>query len=75
VFGWQTLFVTVTGLVAGVAAGLATMLTATRAITGSWTPFIQFAPAALITGGVAVLTAAAIMIPFRFMSRREPVLG
>jgi putative ABC transport system permease protein len=69
VSGWQALFVIVTGLAAGAAAGTATMLAATRAITGSWTPFIQFAPAALIAGGVAALTIGAIMIPFRFMSR------
>ena len=38
VFGWQAVFVAGTGLVAGAAAGTFTLLTVTRAITGSWTP-------------------------------------
>jgi len=74
VFGWQALFVTVTGLAAGVTAGAVTLLTVTKAATGSWAPFIRPGAVVLVTG-VTVLVAAAIMIPFRLMSRREPGLG
>ena len=44
VFGWQALFVAGTGMVAGAAAGAVTLLTVTRAITGSWAPFIPPLP-------------------------------
>ena len=75
VFGWQAVFVAGTGLVAGAAAGTFTLLTVTRAITGSWTPFIPLAPAVGLVAVVAALTAGAIMIPFGAMSRREPTLA
>jgi putative ABC transport system permease protein len=75
VFGWQAVFVAGTGLVAGAAAGAVTLLTVTRAITGSWTPFIPLAPAAGLVAVVAALTAGAIMVPFGVMSRREPTLA
>jgi putative ABC transport system permease protein len=75
VFGWHALFVIVTGLVAGVAAGAVTLLAVTRAATGSWVPFISFGPAAAIVMAVAVLTAGAVLIPFLAMSRREPTLA
>ncbi len=70
VFGWHAAFVTVTGLAAGIAAGAVTLLTVTRAVTGSWAPFVPFAPAAGLVLGVAALTVGAVMIPFRMMSRR-----
>jgi putative ABC transport system permease protein len=75
VFGWQAVFVAVTGLVAGAAAGAVTMLTVTRAVTGSWTPFIPLTSAAGLVGVVAALTAGAVMIPLGVMSSREPALG
>jgi putative ABC transport system permease protein len=75
VFGWQALFVTVTGVVAGVAAGAVALLTVARAATGTWVPFIPLAPAAGLVIGVAVLAGAAVMIPFYVMSRREPALA
>jgi putative ABC transport system permease protein len=71
VFGWHAVFVAGTGIVAGAAAGAVTLLTVTRAVTGSWTPFIPLAPAAGLVTVVAVLTAGAVMIPFGVMSRRE----
>ena len=74
-FGWHVLFVTVTGLVAGAAAGAVTMLTVTRAVTGSWTPFIGLGPAAALVAGVAAITAAAVLIPVQVMVRREPALA
>jgi len=75
VFGWQAVFVAVTGLVAGVAAGAVTLLAVTRAATGSWAPFIPFAPAAGLVLAVAALTAGAVMIPCYAMARREPTLA
>jgi putative ABC transport system permease protein len=74
-FGWHALFVTVTGVVAGVAAGAVTLVAVTKAATGSWVPFIGLAPAAGLVIAVAALVAGAVMIPFWLMSRREPALA
>jgi len=75
VFGWHAVFVIVTGLIAGVAAGALTMLAVTRTVTGSWTPFIPAPPAAGLVAAITVLTLAAVLIPFRLMLRREPALS
>jgi len=75
VFGWQAVFVTGTGLIAGAAAGTVTLLTVTRAATGSWVPYLPLGPATGLVAGVAVLVAAAIMIPLQAMARREPTLS
>jgi putative ABC transport system permease protein len=75
VFGWQVVFVVATGLVAGAAAGVITLLTVTRSVTGSWAPFIPLGPAVGLVALVAVLTAGSIMIPFGLMARREPTLA
>ena len=74
-FGWHALFVTVTGVVAGVAAGAVTLVAVTRAATGTWVPFIPLAAAAGLVLAVAGLVAGAVMIPFYVMSRREPALA
>ena len=74
-FGWHALFVTVTGVVAGAAAGAVTLVAVTKAATGSWVPFIPLAPAAGLVLGVGALVAGAVMIPFYAMSRREPALA
>ena len=74
-FGWHALFVAVTGLVAGAAAGAVTLLAVTRAITGNWTPFIPLGPAAGLVAGVTAITVAAVLIPLRLMVRREPALA
>jgi putative ABC transport system permease protein len=74
-FGWHALFVTVTGVVAGAAAGAVTLVAVTRAATGTWVPFIPLAPAAGLVLAVAALVAGAVMIPFYVMSRREPALA
>jgi putative ABC transport system permease protein len=74
-FGWHALFVTVTGVVAGAAAGAVTLVAVTKAATGSWVPFIGLAPAAGLVIAVAALVAGAVMIPFWLMSRREPALA
>ena len=74
-FGWHVVFIASTGLVAGAAAGAVTLLTVTRAVTGSWTPFIPLAPAAGLVAAVAAVTAGAVMIPLGLMSRRESALA
>jgi putative ABC transport system permease protein len=74
-FGWHALFVTVTGLVAGVAAGAVTLVAVTRAATGTWIPFIPLGPAAGLVIAVAALVGGAVMVPFLLMSRREPALA
>jgi putative ABC transport system permease protein len=75
VFGWHVVFVAGTGIVAGAAAGVVTLLAVTRAATGSWTPFIPPAQAVGLVAVVTAITAAAVMIPFGAMSRREPALA
>ncbi|MGH3253040.1 MAG: FtsX-like permease family protein, partial [Trebonia sp.] len=75
VFGWHVVFVAITGLVAGAASGAVTLLAVSRAITGTWIPFIPPAPAIALVAVVTALTAGAVMIPFRVMSRREPTLA
>jgi putative ABC transport system permease protein len=75
VFGWHAVFVVVTGLLAGIAAGALTLLAVTRTVTGSWTPFIPATPAAGLIAAITVLTLAAVLIPFRLMLRREPALS
>ena len=75
VFGWHAAFVTGTGLVTGAAAGAVAMLTVTRAVTSSWTPYIPLTPATGLVLAVAALTVTAVMIPVRVMLRREPTLA
>jgi hypothetical protein len=55
--------------------GAVTQLSVTRAVTGSWTPFIPLVPAIGLVTMVAVITMGAVMIPFGAMSRREPTLA
>ncbi len=68
-FGWHAGFVTVTGVVAGVAAGAVTLLAVVRAATGSWLPYVPWGPAAGLAGAVAALTLAAVMVPYLAMTR------
>jgi putative ABC transport system permease protein len=75
VFGWHVVFVASTGIVAGAAAGVVTLLAVTRASTGSWTPFIPPAQAVGLVAVVTMITAAAVMIPFWAMSCRESALA
>jgi putative ABC transport system permease protein len=75
VFGWHALFVTVTGLVAGVAAGAVTLLTVAKAATGIWIPFVPLSTAAALAATVVALAGGAVMIPFYVMSRREPTFS
>jgi putative ABC transport system permease protein len=69
-FGWQAGFVTVVGVAAGAAVAAGTLVSLTRAATGSPVPFIPAVPASLVVAAVAALAAVAIMAPFTVMSRR-----
>ena len=74
-FGWHVLLIASTGLVVGAAAGVVALLTVTRAVTGSWLPFIPLLPALALVAAIAAITTGAVMIPLRLMSRREPTLA
>jgi hypothetical protein len=69
-FGWQALFVTVLGIVAGAAVCAGTLAAIDRAATGSSMPYIPLAPAALIAATVAALATGTIMASARAVSRR-----
>ena len=71
-FAWHAAFVMVTGVIAGVAAGAVTLVAVTRAVTGTWVPYIPLAPAAGLVVAIAALTGGAVMIPFLGMSRHGP---
>lgn len=69
-FGWQALFVTVTGVAAGAAVCAGTLAGLSRAVTGSAAPFIPAGPAALLIAAVAALTLGAVLTSFAAMTRR-----
>jgi putative ABC transport system permease protein len=69
-FGWQALFVTVMGIVAGAVVCAGTLTAIDRAVTGSPAPYIPLAPAALIAATVAALTTGTIMASARAVARR-----
>jgi len=69
VFGWQTVFVTVVGVLLGAGAATGTLIGVSRALTGSGTPSVPVFPAVMIIAAVAALSAAATLIPFRVISR------
>ena len=75
-FGWHVLFVTVTGVAAGAAAGAVTLVAVARAATFTGVPFIPHSPC---SGGSlsrsAPLTGAAVTIPFYAMSRLKVALA
>jgi putative ABC transport system permease protein len=72
-FGWQALFVTVTGVAAGAAVCAGTLIGLTRAATGSAAPYIPDGPAALLVAAVAALTLGTVLTSFAAMTRRaEP---
>lgn len=60
---WQTVVVSVSGIVIGAGAAAVTVIVATKAMTGAWTPTVTWPPVAIITGAVLVLTVAAVFTP------------
>jgi len=71
---WQALFVAVTVVVAGVAAGLTTLLVVIKAVTGTWVPYLASGSVTALFAAVVALTAGATLIPFHSMARTEPTL-
>jgi putative ABC transport system permease protein len=69
-FGWQALFVTVVGVVAGAAVCAGTLIGLSRAVTGSAAPYIPAGPATLLVTVVAALTLGTVLTSFAAISRR-----
>jgi putative ABC transport system permease protein len=70
VTAWQSALLAGTGIIAGLAAGGVTLVTMTRALTGSW-PYVPVPAALAITGIVLVLTLAGTLGPTALLLRRE----
>lgn len=71
--GWQTAAVAVIGIACGVAAGAAALLGVTKAITGSWNPYLPPAPVAGFVLATLAMTAAAIIGPtIAHLRRADP---
>lgn len=70
-FSWQAVFVIAGGIVTGAAVGAGTLSAVDRASTGSAAPYVPLGPAALIAGGIAVLTLVPVMATFRALARRQ----
>lgn len=60
---WQIVTVALIGMLAGVAAGGSALIAVTRALTGSWHPYIPTAPALGFGAAIVGLTAAAVLGP------------
>jgi putative ABC transport system permease protein len=71
VAGWQTGAVAGIGVVCGVGTGLAALLAATKAVTGSWVPYVPAGPVIGVLLATVVLTAAAIVGPTIALTRRS----
>ena len=69
VTAWQSVVVSVTGVLLGAAAGAATLASVTRALTGSWTLYVPAGPALVIVGTVLALTLAAPLGPTSVLVR------
>jgi putative ABC transport system permease protein len=65
---WQTALLTVTGIVAGVAAAGVTLSTMTRAITGSW-PYVPLPAAVTVIVAVLALTLTGTLGPTAVLAR------
>ena len=67
---WQTVFVSAIGLTFGAGAGAATLVAVTKALSGSWIPYLPWQPAFGIAGAVVVLTAIGTLAPTIALLRR-----
>lgn len=70
-FGWHALFVTVTGIGAGVLVAAGTLIGVDKAETGTPVPYIPPTAAAAIIGSVAVLATGTILASLRAMPQRR----
>jgi putative ABC transport system permease protein len=70
---WEAVIAVTTGIVAGIAISLATLIPFSIALTGSALPYVPLDQAAAIVGVTAVLGFAAAQLPTRLTLRRRPV--
>jgi putative ABC transport system permease protein len=63
VTAWQSMLVSVTGVLLGAVAGAATLACVARALTGNWTPYLPATPVLAIVGLVVALTMTATLGP------------
>ena len=67
---WQTLILSAAGLLAGIGAAALTVIAATKAMTGTWTPAVSWGPVAFIAGTVLALTVSAMFVPTIWLTAR-----
>ena len=70
-FGWHALFVTATGIGAGVLVAVGTLIGVDKAETGTPVPYIPPTGAVAIIGSVAVLATGTILASLRAMTQRR----
>lgn len=70
-FGWHALFVTATGIGAGVLVAVGTLIGVDKAETGTPVPYIPPTGAVAVIGSVAVLATGTILASLRAMTQRR----
>lgn len=64
---YQTIVLSLAGLILGAGAAAASVLVVCKALTGVWAPYITWPPVVFIVTAVVALTAAAILAPTTWM--------
>ncbi len=72
---WQSAVLSPIGVGLGAAAGAATLACASRALTGSWMPYIPVSPALAILGTILALTMTATLGPAAMILRTSGERG
>jgi putative ABC transport system permease protein len=67
----RTVTLSVVGLLLGAAAGAAAVLAVTRALTGTWHPYLTWTPTVVGTLSVLVLSVLAVLGPTAWVLRRR----
>jgi putative ABC transport system permease protein len=60
---WQTAVLSLVGIVIGVAAGAAPLIMVSKALAGTWSPYVTWPPIAVIGGSAVGLTLISILAP------------
>lgn len=68
---WRTVTLGLLGLLLGVAAAAAAVLAVTKAVTGTWHPYLTWTPAVGATGVVLGLSVLAVLVPTTWVLRRR----
>lgn len=66
---WQSGALSLTGVLLGAVTGAASLASVSRALTGSWMPYLTATPALVIAGVVTALTLAATLGPTAVLLR------